>query len=311
MRVARFKILFLMLMLATVARADERSLVLVTGASSGIGLAVANHLAQSGYRVLAGARSAEDMKRLNALPYIDAFALDVTSQEDVDRMVQYIREGEFKLSGVVNNAGVLIVGPAAEVWDSELDYIFGVNVRGAHRVIRAVLPLLIESGGTIVNMSSISSYMAPRMLGAYVMSKSALESYSEVMAGELAPLGVRVVSVLPGQYISNIGDSAAARVEAQEASFIESPFRAEAESTLKALQQNRRAGNPFEVAVVVESIFSSGTEGQKFVVVPRPQQHKAMMRDAIGRVLELNRNSSHPLGREELQRLFVKEHEDQ
>ncbi|MDZ7643447.1 MAG: SDR family NAD(P)-dependent oxidoreductase [Woeseiaceae bacterium] len=153
--------------------------VLVTGATSGIGLKITERLAAEGYFVYAGARKPEDMERLNAMDNVRAVRLDVTYPEDIAAAVEAISAAGRGLHGVVNNAGVVTIGPLIETDIEELEFLFDVNVYGPYRVTMAFAPLLLESQGRVVNISSISGILSGPFLGHYSMSKHAIEAYTD------------------------------------------------------------------------------------------------------------------------------------
>lgn len=157
---------------------------LVTGASSGIGQACAVRLARSGWRVLAGVRSAGD-----APEGTEEVLLDVTDPPD-------LRLGE--LDGLVNNAGIAVAGPLEFLPLEELRRQFEVNVVGQLRMVQMLLPALRASGGRIVNVGSISGRSSLPFLGAYAMSKFALEAMTDALRIELRPWGIHVAIVEPG-----------------------------------------------------------------------------------------------------------------
>ncbi|HET8651131.1 MAG TPA: SDR family oxidoreductase [Gaiellaceae bacterium] len=158
--------------------------VLVTGASSGIGRACALRLSRAGWQVYAGVRSAGD-----APPGTEEMLLDVT--EPVPLAID-------RLDGLVNNAGVAVAGPLEFLPTDELQHQLEVNVVGQLRVVQTVLPALRASRGRIVNIGSISGRSALPFLGAYAMSKFALEAMSDALRVELRPWGIPVAIVQPG-----------------------------------------------------------------------------------------------------------------
>ena len=178
--------------------------VLITGASSGIGRRTTELLASRGYFVYAGARKQKDMDSLNALDNVQAVRLDVTVQEEVDAAVETVRKGGRGLHGLVNNAGVFTGGPLIETDIGELQWLFDVNVYGVYRVTQAFAPLIIESKGRIINISSISGVLDWPMGGPYSMSKHAVEAYNDTLALEMARFDVNVSAVEPGNYKSDI-----------------------------------------------------------------------------------------------------------
>ncbi len=181
--------------------------VLITGASSGIGRMTAERLARSGYFVYAGARSETDLAELDAIPNIASVRLDVTRPDEIDAAVQWVGNQGRGLWGVVNNAGVNVEAPLIEADEADLEFLFQVNVYGVFRVTAAFAPLVIESGGRIVNISSISGVLSGAGNGMYSMSKHAIEAYTDSLAAELQPLGVHVAAIEPGNFHTEIGVS--------------------------------------------------------------------------------------------------------
>ena len=136
--------------------AQDRKAVLVTGASSGIGLKMTEVLSQNGYFVYAGARKQADLDRLNAMENVQSVKLDVNKQDQIDAAVETVTKAGRGLYGLVNNAGVAIFQPLIEVEEDDMDFIFDVNVFGPYRITKAFAPLLIESKGRVMTTSSIS-----------------------------------------------------------------------------------------------------------------------------------------------------------
>ena len=173
-------------------------LALVTGASTGIGRACAERLAERGYHVLAGVRREGD-----APPGTEPLRLDVTDDADVAGAA---RRAGGALHVLVNNAGIAVNGPVETVpvdeWRRQLE----VNVIGQVAVTRALLPALLAARGRVVNMSSISGRVALPLLGPYAASKFALEAVTDVLRREVGPLGVRVVAIEPGGIATPVWD---------------------------------------------------------------------------------------------------------
>jgi NAD(P)-dependent dehydrogenase (short-subunit alcohol dehydrogenase family) len=131
-----------------------------------------------------------------------AVRLDVTRQDQVDAAVKLIKDQGRGLWGLVNNAGVAVFAPLSNVKQSDLDFIFDVNVFGVFRVTQAFVPMIIESKGRIVNVSSISGIWSAPAAGMYSGSKHALEAMTDSFALELQDLGVHVTAVNPGSIAS-------------------------------------------------------------------------------------------------------------
>ena len=174
--------------------------VLVTGASSGIGRKITERLSSQGMFVYAGARAQKDLDELSQIKNVQAVLLDVTVPADIAAAVATVTKAGRGLYGVVNNAGVVVVAPLIEAEEKDLDFIFNVNMYGPYRITKAFAPLLLESKGRVVNISSLNGIVAGPMIGAYSMSKHAVEAYGDALAGELGRFGVRVSLIEPGNY---------------------------------------------------------------------------------------------------------------
>lgn len=178
------------------------SSILITGASSGIGLALALHLARKGHRVFAGVRQDRDADVLLARSKgrITPLRIDVTSQSSIEAAVQAMsKQTQGLLDVLINNAGVAFSCPLEMTANDELAKLMNVNVMGTFAVTRACLPLLRHARGRIVNISSISGVFAAPGLTAYVASKHAVEGMTAALRLEMAPHGVSVCSIAPGK----------------------------------------------------------------------------------------------------------------
>lgn len=178
--------------------------VLITGASSGIGLATAVALGEAGHTVFATMRnpdrSAElrDLIAKKKLP-ISILAMNVDSDESVDRAISTIRSQGSEIDVLVNNAGIERTGSVEELTLEDFRSTMETNYFGALRCIRAVLPVMRDKRhGCIINVSSVAGRIACSPLAAYSASKAALEALSEALAQELKPFNIRVAIVEPG-----------------------------------------------------------------------------------------------------------------
>jgi NAD(P)-dependent dehydrogenase (short-subunit alcohol dehydrogenase family) len=190
--------------------AGTRSVV-VTGASSGIGRAVARRLAAAGWRVFAGVRRDEDAAALDreGAGAIVSVRLDVTSDEQAAAACRRVAAevGAEGLGALVNNAGIVAcVGPLERVPLEAVRRQFEVNVLGAVRVTQAFLPLLRRGRGRIVLVGSAAGRVALPFSGPYAMSKHALEAMADALRRELDPWDLRVVLVGPGVVRTAIWD---------------------------------------------------------------------------------------------------------
>jgi NAD(P)-dependent dehydrogenase (short-subunit alcohol dehydrogenase family) len=189
---------------AQTAATKHQQAVLVTGAGSGIGRKITEKLAADGYFVYAGARKDEDLKALGALNNVQAVRLDVTKPHDIAATLETIKHGSRGLYGLVNNAGIGSEATVAEMKPEEFDLMMAVNMTGPYRMTQAFEPLIIEAKGRITNIGSISGILASPTLSAYVMSKHAIEAFTDSLARELAPLGATANVVEPGNYNTDI-----------------------------------------------------------------------------------------------------------
>lgn len=187
--------------------ARERA-VLVTGASSGIGEAVALELARRGYRVFAGVRNQGAADELSATNdedranggFIEPLMLDVTDLGQIAAAVRSVEAAPgADLAGIVNNAGIAVAGPMEFMPIEDLRRQLEVNVLGHVAVTQAFLPLLRRSQGRIVFIGSISGHVSSRLLGAYSASKFALEAIADAFRRELAAWDLKVSVVEPGR----------------------------------------------------------------------------------------------------------------
>lgn len=173
--------------------------VLVTGATSGIGLELSRQLVERGFRVFGGALPGEDSTALDETGST-LVPLDVTDSDSLAeaRAVVEGHLGREPLWGLVNNAGVVDAGPVEMMDLRETRRVFDVNVLGVLAVTQTFLPSIRAAKGRIVNMSSLSGCLAVPFLGAYCASKAAIESLSDSLRRELHPFDVDVIIVQPG-----------------------------------------------------------------------------------------------------------------
>jgi NAD(P)-dependent dehydrogenase (short-subunit alcohol dehydrogenase family) len=169
--------------------------VLVTGASTGIGEATALHLRELGFEPVAGVRRDDDAKRLGGQG-LRTVRLDVTDEAQIAAAGQDVGDGA--LAGLVNNAGVAVAAPLEFVPLDQLRRQLEVNLIGQVAVTQAFLPALRRAGGRIVNVSSIGGRVALPLLAPYSASKFALEGVSDSLRRELRAQGVDVILIEPG-----------------------------------------------------------------------------------------------------------------
>jgi NAD(P)-dependent dehydrogenase (short-subunit alcohol dehydrogenase family) len=174
------------------------AVVLVTGSSTGIGLATARHFARLGHDVHAGVRDPAAATELTVAS-VHVVTLDVDDEASVARAVGEVLERSGRIDVLVNNAGIGGGGPIADVPVEFAKSMFETNYFGAIRMIQAVLPgMRAQRSGAIVNVSSVWGRVAVAGHGHYCAAKHALEAASEALAQEVFALGIRVAIVEPG-----------------------------------------------------------------------------------------------------------------
>ena len=163
--------------------------VVITGASSGIGLETGEYLAKRGYKVYGLSRTAG---KSNLITYISC---DVTSKEQIEKVFFLITED---IDAVINNAGIGIGGPVEYTSQEDLEKIINVNIIGVVNVCQVALPYLRKTKGKIINIGSVAGDMAIPFQAFYSLTKAGIGIFSEALNIETRPFGIRVTAVLPG-----------------------------------------------------------------------------------------------------------------
>ncbi|MEJ2127250.1 MAG: SDR family NAD(P)-dependent oxidoreductase [Woeseiaceae bacterium] len=289
---------------ANVQAEDEQKAVLVTGASSGIGLRITEYLADAGHFVYAGARKPEDIERLSAMDNVMGIRLDVTVQQEIDAAVELVRAEGRGLWGIINNAGVYVGGPMLEMDEADLDFQLDVNVYGPYRVNKAFADMILESGGRFNVISSISGVLSGPGSGAYSMSKHAMEAYTDALAAELRMVGanVHVSAIEPGNFRSEIANSACDRALASGKLEDESRWPAYNERMAERCEDASRSQYPEPDAVARAALHAMFDPNPKehYMVVPVRSEAERTIYKAIEELVELNRDHQFSFTRDEL-----------
>jgi NAD(P)-dependent dehydrogenase (short-subunit alcohol dehydrogenase family) len=251
--------------------AVSQKAVLVTGASTGIGRRITERLAADGYFVYAGARKDSDLAELDAIENVDALRLDVTNPAEIAAAVETITRAGRGLYGLVNNAGVAIVGSLVDTKEEDFQWVMDVNVSGPYRVTKAFSPLIVASKGRITTISSISGVLSRPTFGVYSMSKHAIEAFGDALAGEMEPLGVRVSLVEPGNYNSEILKTAGKRLDVSLPNADRSKYP-----------------EPDDVAAAVASFLVDANPKRRYLVVPVQKEAEITIRKALQEAVQLN-----------------------
>jgi len=234
----------------------EGQIVIVTGASSGIGEAAARRLAGEGATVVMAARRADRLEALkreieSAGGHALALAGDVTSPQDRERLVRETMRAFGRIDGLVNNAGYGQRGPIELVPVEAIRQNFETNLFSLIALTQLVIPIMRNQGsGRIVNISSVAGRIARPLSSVYDATKHALEAISDGMRGELAPFGIKVVVIEPGFIITEFLDVANenARPIIEDAG----PYTESFERLAGVIQRLRKmAGRPEDIAEVI------------------------------------------------------------
>lgn len=261
----------------------------VTGTSSGFGHCIATELIERGHRVVATARDPRTLEGLVALApdRVLALRLDVTRPADIEAALAATFERFGSLDVLVNNAGYTLSGAVEETSDAELRAVFEPMFFGALALTRAVLPHLRARGtGTIVQITSAAGLSTGPGFGAYSAVKYALEAASEALAGEVAPLGLKVLLVEPGMFRTSLlgaGYRAMPAMPAYEASV--GPLRAYTET-----QRGAQAGDPKKAAKAIVDAVAAGVPTLR---LPLGEDALQMIRGSLARVVaDLDQNEA-------------------
>ncbi|HEU4729757.1 MAG TPA: SDR family oxidoreductase [Kofleriaceae bacterium] len=235
---------------------SSSKVVLITGATAGIGRTTALHLARLGHHVIASGRNAGELARLQAEALaqggrLDVVSLDVTSAPSIAAAVEAVG----KLTGgpgpdvLINNAGFGVLGPTSEISDAEMRRQYETNVFGLMSVTRAFLPgMRARRAGRIINVSSLGGRITLPFFGVYNSTKYAIESLSDALRYELAAFGIDVALIEPGVIRTNFEATAVAGLDG----FASSPYGgaiANHEAMSKAA--DRFASDPIVVAKAI------------------------------------------------------------
>ncbi|KAM4109954.1 hypothetical protein ACJW30_03G157800 [Castanea mollissima] len=207
---------------------NGKEVVLITGCSvGGIGHALARAFAAEKCQVVATSRSKVSMGDLEQDPRFFLQELDVLSHDSVQRVVSTVVEKYGHIDVLVNNAGVLCVGPLAEIPLSALQRTFDTNVYGPMRLVQAVVPhMASRRKGKIVNVGSIAALAPGPWAGVYTASKAALHALTDTLRLELRHFGIDVINVAPGAIRSNIGNAVRANYSQMPEWKLYKPFEA-------------------------------------------------------------------------------------
>lgn len=179
----------------------SEKIIFITGASSGIGRAMAEFLHQKGYKVYGTSRNPQQYPESK----VKLVALEVTDVGSIRKAVEQVIEIEGKIDVLINNAGAGITGALEEIPSEEIKRNFDTNLFGPIELIKAVLPQMRkQKSGLIINITSIAGYMGLPYRSVYSASKGALELITEALRMEVKQFGIEVTNIAPGDFATNI-----------------------------------------------------------------------------------------------------------
>ncbi len=248
--------------------------VVITGASTGIGAACVVHLDRLGYRIFAGVRKAEDGVALQKAcsDRLVPIELDVTDLCTIQKahalVVKHIEKGG--LFGLVNNAGIAVVGPLEGVPLADFRRQLEVNVIGQVAVTQMFLPLLRQARGRIINMGSIAGLTTMPLMGPYSASKFALEAITDALRLEVQQWGIHVSIIEPGAIATPIWNKSTIDAAEREAAITED-LRSLYQPIMAAVRKvvgeaSKRAISAEAVAKVVEDALTASTPRTRYLV---------------------------------------------
>jgi NAD(P)-dependent dehydrogenase (short-subunit alcohol dehydrogenase family) len=249
--------------------------VVVAGSSSGIGLAACQVLIRRGFRVFGSVRTQADADRLReqlGIRYVPLI-FDVTDPDSVNQVAAAVKKtlGEQRLFGLVNNAGIAVLGPLAYLPLERFRQQIEVNLLGVHAVTQAFLPLLgtessrLGEAGRIVNISSISGRLAMPFAGAYAASKFGLEGYSDSLRRELMLFGIKVILIEPRAVATAIWD----RAERVVGEFPNTPYDRALRVFAGQATREAKTGFPSEkVGELVWHVLTTPKPRARYPIVP-------------------------------------------
>lgn len=240
----------------------------VTGAGGGLGHATVERLLANGWKVFAADISKDLLRTSMHDPDVVPVIIDVTDQESINSAYDAVSSQTDRLDGIVNFAGVMGVGSLTDIPEERLARILDINVMGTYRVNKTFLPLVEAAQGRIVNLSSETGWQsAAPFNGPYAMSKHAIEAYSTALRRELALLGIKVVTIQPGAFRTNMVAGIEKAFTAAEA---ETPKFAPVLRKLKALagKEIESARDPDILAQVIDTALTAKRPKPVYSVKP-------------------------------------------
>lgn len=243
----------------------SKKVILVTGASSGIGRETALFLAKHNYKVYGVARRVDKLQELNKLS-VTTLAMDVTDELSVKNTIGEIIKREGTIDILVNNAGYGEYGAIEDVSLENAKYQMDVNVFGLARVTKMILPYMRkQKSGSIVNISSVGGKLANPMGGWYHASKFAVEALSDSLRLEVKQFGINVIVIEPGGIKSEWGGIAFNKMLEASKNSVYSTYANKMYNFIQSMEQNNKAPEPIVIAELVKKAIESKRPKARYV----------------------------------------------
>ena len=244
----------------------ESKVILLTGASSGIGFQTAEHLAKQGHKVYGAARRVEQIEALKPLGVVP-LKLDLTEKASIAEAVAHVIAREKRIDVLINNAGYGLLGAVEDVELSEARKQFEVNVFGLAAITKAVLPYMrAQKQGTIINISSIAGRISMPFWAWYTATKHSIEAFSDALRMEVASKGIHVAVIEPGGIKTDWGLIAAEHLKnnATNSAYKEQALRAA--QRLKQRYEGASLSQPIVIAKAIAHAVNSKRPKSRYLI---------------------------------------------
>ena len=233
--------------------------ILITGASSGIGKALGDFLTIKGFKVYGTSRNSSNYIKSNFI----LLDLDVQNSSSIDLCVEKITKIEGRIDVLINNAGVGITGPLEELPENEIENNFKTNLFGPINIIKKILPVMRKNKqGLIINVTSVSACVGTPYRSIYSASKAALDLVSETLNMETKPFNINVVTIAPGEFATNIASRRYHALIKKDSVYFSSYSKA-----LKLMNEHVDSGSdPKLIAKLVFKIINTNNPKKKYTV---------------------------------------------
>jgi short-subunit dehydrogenase len=225
---------------------QSEKIVLLTGASGGLGTAIAKTLSKNNFKIYGTGRKPIDS------PYYIPVYMDLTDEKSIKEAVEFVLQKEEKIDILINNAGIGITGSIEETEIDSVKKAFQVNLFGMMSLIQAVLPVMRKNNsGIIINISSIAGYTGLPFRGIYAATKAAVMRMTEALSSETKSMNIKVIDIAPGDFKTNIAEGRI-YTELQE----QSPYYSDYKRILKMIDEEVMSGlEPVVLGNKVEKIL--------------------------------------------------------